>query len=92
MKTFLKIFLIVVLALVAIKFIPLVAVAAIAGLLIAALLGVLGLSLLAALLAVVVGLAFALSPIWITVLAVMGAVSLFRKPASGPAVPPVVAA
>ena len=80
MKTFFKIFLIVVLALVAIKFIPLVAVVAIAGLLIAAVLGLVGLSLLAGLLAVAGGLALALSPIWITVLAVMGAVSLFRKP------------
>ena len=92
MKTFLKISLIVVLALLALKVLPLVVVGVIAGLLIAAVLGVVGLSLLAALLAVALGLAFALSPIWIPVLLVMGAISLFKKLGDKPAAPTVVAA
>ncbi|MDI1318969.1 MAG: hypothetical protein PSW75_02090 [bacterium] len=96
MKTFLKISLIVVLSLLALKFLPLVLVGAIAGLLIAAVLGVVGVSLLAALLAallaVALGLAFALSPIWIPVLIVMGAISLYKKLGDTPAAPPVIAA
>jgi hypothetical protein len=92
MKTFLKITLIVVLAVLALKCLPLVLVGALAGLLIAALLGVVGVSLLAALLAVVLGFAFALSPIWIPVLIVMGAISLFKKLGDKPAASPVVAA
>ena len=88
MKTFLKIFLIVVLSLLAIKFIPLVALGAFVGLIIAAILGAVGLSLLAALLAVGVALALALSPIWIPVLIVMGAISLFKKLGDRPE-PPV---
>ena len=92
MKTFLKISLIVVLALLALKVLPLVVVGAIAGLLIAAVLGLVGLSLLAALLAVALGFAFALSPIWIPVLLVMGAISLFKKLGDKPTTPPVIAA
>lgn len=97
MKTFLKIALIVVLSLLALKFLPVFLVGGIAGLLIAAVLGVVGfgvlVALLAALLAVVLGLAFALSPIWIPVLVIMGAVSLFKKIGSDrPAAPPVIAA
>jgi len=92
MNTFLKILLIAVLALLAIKFIPIVALAAFVGLLIAAVLGVVGLSLVAALLAVGICLAMALSPIWIPVLVVMGLISLFRKLGSKPAAPPAVAA
>ena len=92
MKTFLKILLIVVLALLALKVLPLVVVGVIAGLLIAAVLGVVGLSLLAALLAVAHGLAFALSPIWIPVLLVMGVISLFKKLGDKPAAPAVIAA
>ena len=92
MKTFLKISLIVVLALLALKVLPLVVVGAIAGLLIAAVLGLVGISLLAALLAVALGLAFALSPIWIPVLLVMGAISLFKKLGDKPTTPPVIAA
>ena len=92
MKTFLNISLIVVLALLALKVLPLVVVGAIAGLLIAAVLGLVGISLLAALLAVALGLAFALSPIWIPVLLVMGAISLFKKLGDKPTTPPVIAA
>lgn len=92
MKTFLKILLIVVLALLALKVLPLVVVGAIAGLLIAAVLGLVGISLLAALLAVALGFAFALSPIWIPVLLVMGAISLFKKLGDKPTTPPVIAA
>jgi len=96
MKTFLKITLIVVLALLALKFLPVFLVGGIAGLLIAAVLGVVGASLLVALLAVllavVLGLAFALSPIWIPVLVVMGAISLFKKLGDKPVAPPVLAA
>lgn len=95
MKTFLKITLIVVLALLALKFLPVFLVGGIAGLLIAAVLGVVGASLLVALLAVLLavalGLAFALSPIWIPVLVVMGAISLFKKLGDKPAAPPVLA-
>ena len=92
MKTFLKLSLIVVLALLALKVLPLVVVGAIAGLLIAAVLGLVGISLLAALLAVALGFAFALSPIWIPVLLVMGAISLFKKLGDKPTTPPVIAA
>lgn len=91
MKTFLKISLIVLLSLIAIKFIPIVSLGALVGLLVAAVLGAIGLSLLAALVAVAIALGLALSPIWIPVLVVMGAISLFRKLGDRPA-PPVVAA
>jgi len=79
MKTFLKVMLIIVLLFVAIKLSPVVFVAALVGLLAAALLGAVGLSLLAGLFAVVLALAAVLSPIWIPVLLVMGAISLFKK-------------
>ena len=92
MKTFLKITLIVLLSLLALKFLPLMLVGALAGLLVAALLGVVGVSLIAGLLVVALGFAFALSPIWIPVLIVMGAISLFRKLGDKPANPPVIAA
>lgn len=78
MKTFLKILLVAALLVVAIKFSPLLFVGALGGLLAAALLGVVGLSLLAALVAVLLACAVALSPIWIPVLCVVGLVSLFR--------------
>lgn len=78
MKTFLKILLVAALLVVAIKFSPLLFVGALGGLLAAAFLGVVGLSLLAALVAVLLACAVALSPIWIPVLCVVGLVSLFR--------------
>lgn len=91
MKTFLKIFLIAVLLIVAIKLSPVVFVAALIGLLAAAVLGVVGLSLVAALLAIVIALAAALAPIWIPVLLIMGTISLFKK-LSGRSGPPMMAA
>lgn len=87
MNTFLKILLIAALVLVAIKFSPIFLVALIAGLIVAAVLGALGVSLLVLLAAILLGLAVALSPIWVTVLLVMGIVSLFKKSNSTP--PPV---
>jgi hypothetical protein len=91
MKTFLKIFLIVVVSLLALKFLPVVLVGAFVGLLVAALLGAFGLTLVGLLLAVAVALAVALSPIWIPVLIVMGVISLCRKLGARPAAPAVVA-
>ncbi len=91
MNTFLKIFLIVVLSLLALKFLPVILLGAFAGLLLAAILGGVGLTLVALLLAVGIALAVALSPIWIPVLIVMGLISLFKKLGDKPA-PPVMAA
>jgi len=91
MKTFLKILLVAVLLIVAIKLSPVVFVAALIGLLVAAVLGAIGLSLVAGLLAVVIALTAALAPIWIPVLAIMGAISLFKK-LSDRREPPVMAA
>jgi len=90
MKTFLKVLLMAVILILAIKFSPVLFIAAFAGLFVAALLGAVGISLVAALVAVVLALAIALSPIWITVLAVMGLISLFRK--NEDRTPPMVAA
>ena len=81
MNTFSKILLTAVLLVIAVKLSPVIFLAAVIGLLAAAVLGVIGLSLVAALLAVVISLAVALAPIWIPVLAIMGAISLFKKPA-----------
>jgi len=91
MKTFLKIFLILVLALLAVKLLPAMAVCAFAGLMVAAILGALGVTLVAILLMVGIALAMALSPIWIPVLLVMGIFSLIRKLAGKPAAPPAIA-
>jgi hypothetical protein len=91
MKTFFKILLIVVLTLLVIKFIPFVMIGAMVGLFLAAILGGVGLTLVAALLVVGILLALALAPIWIPVLIVMGAISLFKK-LSSRAAPPVMAA
>ena len=95
MNNFLKIFLIVVLTVLALKFLPVILVGALVGLLIAAILAAVGLSLVAALLAVGIALAMALSPIWIPVLIVMGLVSLFKKLGDkpvAPTIPPVLTA
>jgi hypothetical protein len=91
MKTFLKILLVAVLAIVALKLSPVLFVGALAGGIVALVLGALGASLVVVLLAVVVGIALALSPIWIPVLIVMGLISLFKRMNDKPA-PPVVAA
>ena len=79
MKTFLKIILVAVLLLVAIKISPVLFVAAFAGLLVAMVLGLVGVSLIAGLVGVLLALAVALAPIWIPVLCVIGIVSLCRK-------------
>jgi hypothetical protein len=79
MKTFLKVLLIAVLLIVAIKVSPVLFVAAFVGLVVAAVLGVVGISLAAGLVGVLLAFAVALSPIWIPVLCVIGIVSLCRK-------------
>ena len=84
MKTFLKILLAAALLIVAIKLSPILFLAALVGLLVAAILGVLGLSLIAGLVAVLLAFTVALSPIWIPVLAVVGAVSLYRRMHASP--------
>jgi hypothetical protein len=91
MKTFLKVLLIAALLIVAIKLSPVIFLGALVGLIAAAVLGAVGISLVAALAAVLLALAVALSPIWITVLVVMGVISLFKKNGSA-APPPVVTA
>jgi len=91
MNTFLKILLVVALSILALKFLPVIFVGAFVGLILAAILGALGLSLVALLLVVGIALALALSPIWIPVLIVMGAISLFKKLGSRPAAAPPVA-
>jgi hypothetical protein len=90
MKTFLKVLLLAVLLIIAIKFSPIIFVGALAGLIVAGVLGLVGISLVVALLAIAVALVVALSPIWIPVLVVMGLISLFRKNERTP--PPMVAA
>lgn len=94
MKTFLKILLVAVLLVLAIKFSPVLFVLGVAGLIAAVVLGAVGLSLLAALVAVLLAFALALSPIWIPVLAVIGLVSLFKRnsASANSATPPPVAA
>ncbi len=88
MNTFLKVLLVAVVLIVAIKLSPVLFVGAALGLLAAVVLGAVGLSLVAAFLAVIVALAVALSPIWIPVLVVLGLISLFKK--STPPAPPVI--
>ncbi|HQY06607.1 MAG TPA: hypothetical protein PLQ52_11135 [Lacunisphaera sp.] len=90
MKTFLKVLLMAAILIIAIKFSPVIFVGVIVGLLVAGVLGVVGISLVAALLAVLVAFAVALSPIWIPVLVIMGLVSLFRK--TEERTPPMMAA
>ena len=89
MKTFLKVLLLAVLLIVAIKLSPVIFVGALVGLIAAVALGAIGLSLVAALLAVALALAVALSPVWIPVLIVLGLISLFKK--SGTSSSPVTA-
>jgi hypothetical protein len=90
MKTFLKVLLMAAILIIAIKFSPVIFVGVIVGLLVAGVLGVVGVSLVAALLAVLLAFAVALSPIWIPVLVIMGLVSLFRK--TEERTPPMMAA
>ncbi len=88
MKTFLKILVIAALLIVAIKISPVIFVGAFLGLIAAGVLGAVGVSLLAALAAVLLAFAVALSPIWLPILAIVGIISLFRK--AGRAPTPVV--
>jgi hypothetical protein len=79
MKTFLKVALIALAVLVALKLLPVTLLAL--GLLVAATVGVLAVGFSAAVViaCIVLGAAAALSPIWIPVLAVVGIVALVRK-------------
>ena len=89
MKTFLKVLLVAVLLILALKFSPLIFLGGLVGLVAAAVLGALGLSLLALLLAIAVAFTLALSPIWLPVLVVIGLVKLFRSDTpAGPTVMP----
>jgi len=94
MKTFLKIILVAALLIIALKLSPVLFIAAVIGLLAVAVLGVVGISLVVGLLGVLVAIVAALAPIWIPVLLVMGAISLFKKPGDRPAGPstPAIAA
>ena len=88
MNAFLKILLVAVLLLLAIKFSPVIFVAALAGLLAAAVLAAVGVSLFAAIVGVLLGLIVALAPVWIPVLIVIGLVSLFRRERGVPPLAP----
>lgn len=86
MKTFLKILLVAVILVVAIKFSPVLFLLALAGLIAATVLGAVGLSLLTALAGILVAFAVVLAPVWVPVLIVLGLISLFRRDRG--AVPP----
>jgi hypothetical protein len=79
MKTFLKVLLVAAILILAVKFSPIIFICAFAGLVVAAVLGALGLSMLVGLLAIVLAVMLALSPIWVPVLVIMGVISLFRR-------------
>lgn len=79
MKTFIKVLLVALLVIVAIKLCPLILLAALVTLLGALLLGTLGLSALAGVLLVALLVAVVLSPLWVPVLLVVGIVALWRK-------------
>ena len=91
MKTFLKIMLIVALAIIALKLSPVLFGGALIGLIAAVALGAVGFSLMVALLAIALGAAIALSPIWIPVLIIMGVISLFKRLGDKPAAPTATA-
>jgi len=91
MNTVVKILLVVLVLLVAIKLSPIIFMLTLVGLLAATFLGAIGLSMLAVFAAVVLTLAVALSPIWIPVLLIVGLVSLFKK-ANRPSQSPPLAA
>lgn len=79
MKTFLKVLLLVVVALVAIKLLPLtIGLGFVAGLLLVGLMAA-GLSLLAGIAVLAVVLGAVLAPIWIPVLLIVGLVALIRR-------------
>jgi hypothetical protein len=78
-KAFLKVILLVVLAIIAVKLLPLTfALGCVLALAVLALVAV-GVSVMAALLAAIVVLAIASSPIWIPVLAIVGLVTLLKR-------------
>lgn len=91
MKTFVKVLLLAILLIVAIKFSPVLFIGALVGLFAAAVLGAVGFGLIAALLGVLLCLALALSPIWVPVLIVLGLISLFRRENKTGGTPPPVA-
>lgn len=79
MKSFLKIFLLVLLALVAIKLLPLtLAVGCVLGLAAVGLV-IVGVSALAGMVAIAVGIVAALAPLWIPVLAIVGLMAVIKR-------------
>lgn len=79
MKTFLKVLLIVVAVIVAVKLLPIAFIAGCVAAGLLAALAVLGVSLAALLVCAALGVAAVLSPIWVPVLAIIGIVSLCRR-------------
>ena len=79
MNSFLKIFLLVLLALVAVKLLPLtLAVGCVLGLAAAGLV-IVGVSALAGMIAIAVGIVAALAPLWIPVLAIVGLMAVIKR-------------
>jgi hypothetical protein len=91
MNTVVKVLLVFVVLLVAIKLSPIIFMLALVGLLAATFLGAIGLSVLAVFAAIVLTLAVALSPIWVPVLVIVGLVSLFKKTNRPSQSPPLTA-
>ena len=79
MKTFLKILLILVAALLVLKLLPLIFGLAIGLIVMVAIAGALGLSAVGVFLCFAITLVAVLAPIWIPVLVIMGLVALWRK-------------
>ena len=86
MKTFLKILLLVLAVIVAVKLLPVVLLVGGGMALIAALIATIGVSLAAGLVGVGLFLALVLSPIWLPILALFGLIALFKKVGAKPAV------
>jgi hypothetical protein len=79
MKTFLKILLLVVVALVAIKLLPIALVAGCVAAALVAVLAILGVSLAAAVVVAALVVAAVLSPIWLPVLVIVGVIALCKR-------------
>jgi hypothetical protein len=79
MKTFLKVLLVIAVAVLAVKLLPLTLALGFALGLTLLIVGVLGVSALAVLLCVAIGLVALLSPLWIPVLALVGVLALIKK-------------
>lgn len=79
MKTFLKVLLLIALAIVAVKLLPVTLAVGFALGLTVVIVGVLGVSALAVILCFAIGLAALLSPLWIPVLALVGMIALVKK-------------